>query len=95
MNPSEMSDLLTIFSGAGGGIVAGGIAWLLFWKTNQRNEKIVDDRMNGLENAAKECEKDRKELHNQFHAFQNNLIAGQGEVMREVAAALKELTNRR
>lgn len=89
MSPSEMSELLTILQGAGGGILAGGIAWLLFWKANQRNEKLVDDRMTALEKSDQECQRHRRELQNQIYVFQNDMITKQSEVMREIVSVLK------
>ena len=86
-----MSEFVTVAQGAGGGILAGGLAWFLFWKSNQRNEKLVDDRIAALEKAADACERDRSELHNQFHSFQTNLISKHGEVMQEVLTVLKTL----
>jgi hypothetical protein len=85
-----MNEFVTMVQGAGGGVLAGGIAWLLFWKSAQRNEKLVDDRMQALEKAVEVCEKDRQELHTQFHTFQNHLIEHHGAALKDVADLLRQ-----
>lgn len=74
-----------VFASAGGGLIAGSIAWVLFWITNKRNIELADARINSLETATKECEKDRREIHSEFHKFQTQVIAQQREFINAIS----------
>lgn len=82
MNEGQI--LQELFASTGGGLIAGAIAWILFWCATKRNIQIENDRINHLETAARLCEEDRKDIHSKFHQFQTLVISNQDSIIKQL-----------